>query len=176
MKVFEMDYKKLAVLLTPTFLRQSTLVALVRVLMQPLVTLYDKFSTNRDDHLYNLAHNGQVCRLKHALNKLDDRLTYRNGFEIEDINALGNFVFAYDEDMPQSLWWWVEDQPDCTMVYDEAEILVATETFVVFVPDIFAFNGSKPADPRIISTVEQYRLVSRTATYRTKVYNPINEQ
>lgn len=174
MKAFDIDYKKLAVLLTPTFLRQSTFVAFVRALMQPMVTLYDKFSAQREDHLFNLAHNGQVCRLKHALNTLDDRLTYSNGFEIEDINALGDFVFAYDEDMPQSLWWWVADQPSYTMVYDEAEILVVTETFVVFVPDIFDFNGSKPADPRIISMVEQYRLVSRTATYRSKVYNPIN--
>ena len=169
MKVFEIDYKKLAVLLTPTFLRQSTFVAFVRALMQPMVTLYDKFCIQRDEHLFNLAHNGQVCRLKHALNRLDNRLTYQSGFEIDDINALGGFVWAFDEAMPKSSWWWNEDSPNYTMIYDEAEILVLTDTFVVWVPDIFEFNGSKPADPRIIATVEQYRLVSRTATYRSKL-------
>ena len=35
MKAFDIDYKKLAVLLTPTFLRQSTFVAFVRALCQP---------------------------------------------------------------------------------------------------------------------------------------------
>lgn len=168
MTPFEIDYKKLAVLLTPTFLRKPVFTALVRVLMQPLTTLHDTFRTKRDDHLFNLAHNGQVCRLKDALNSLDNRLTYTNGFEITDINALGEFVIAYDEAMPGT--WWLDDQdnPPYTLVYDENEILVATETFVVFVPQLFTFNGSKPADPRIVATVEQYRLVSRTATYRTK--------
>ena len=175
MKAFEIDYKKFAVLLTPTFLRKPVFTALVRVLMQPLTTLHDIFRTKRDDHLFNLAHNGQVCYLKHALNSLDSRLTYANGFEISDINALGDFVIAYDEAMPDT--WWLNDQadPPYTLIYDEASILVATEAFVVFVPTIddegrtiFTFTGDKPADPRIVATVEQYRLVSRTATYRIK--------
>ena len=168
MKAFEIDYKKLAVLLTPTILRKPVLTALVRVLMQPLTTLHDIFRTRRDDHLFNLAHNGQVCRLKDALNSLDSRLAYASGFEISDINALGDFVFAYDEAMPDT--WWLDDHanPPHTMVYDEDAILAATETFVVFVPTLFTFTGDKPADPRIVATVEQYRLVSRTATYRIK--------
>lgn len=168
MTPFEINYKKLAVLLTPTFLRKPVFTALVRVLMQPLTTLHDIFRTKRDDHLFNLAHNGQVCRLKHALNSLDNRLTYATGFEISDINAIGDFVFAYDEAMPDT--WWLDDNAETpyTLVYDETSILVATEAFVVFVPQLFTFTGDKPTDPRIVATVEQYRLVSRTATYHIK--------
>ena len=172
------DYKKLAVLLLPTFLRQPVMVALARVLMHPLALLHDTYCTKRDDHLFDLAHNGQVCRLKDALNSLDDRLTYQEGFEIMDINALGDFVMAYDEAeyfISEQQMWVVNDEPNGTLVYDEAEITVDTESFVVFVPtkvhgeDIFSFNGSKPADPRIVATVEKFRLVSRTATYREKI-------
>ena len=165
MTPYEIDYKKLAVLLTPTFLRKPVFTALVRVLMQPLATLHQTFRTKRNDHLFNLAHNGQVCRLKDALNSLDG-LDYQSGFEITDINAIGDFVFAYDEVHPQR--WYSDEIPDYTLVYDEASILVATETFVVWVPQQYPFSGSRPADPRIVATVEQYRLVSRTATYRIK--------
>lgn len=170
MRAFEIDYKKLAVLLLPTFLRQPVLTAIVRVLMQPLAVMHDIFRTRRDDHLFDLAHNGQVCYLKHALDSLDG-LDYATGFEIRDINAEGDFVFAYDETewlQDTDRVWLVPDAPDCTMVYDNAAITAQTEAFVVYVPAQYPFNGSKPADPRIAATVEKYRLVSRTATYRTK--------
>lgn len=170
MKAFEIDYKKLAVLLTPTFLRKPVFTALVRILMQPLTTLHLTFRTKRDDHLFNLAHNGQVCYLKDALNSLDD-LDYSDGFEIEDINAIGEFVFVYDETewlQDTSRVLLVNDAPDFIMIYDEAAITASTEAFIVYVPARYTFDGSKPADPRIEATVEKYRLVSRTATYRTK--------
>lgn len=170
MKV-DVDYKKLAVMLTPTFLREAVMLALVRVLMQPLVTIHDNFKAKHNAHLYNLAHNGQVCYLKQALNNLDN-LNYKEGFEIEDINALGDFVFTYDETewlQDTDRVWILQDSPEFTMIYDEAEIGTITASFVVYVPARYEFNGGKPADPRIIATVEQYRLTSRTASYRYKV-------
>lgn len=172
MTPYEIDYKKLAVLLTPTFLRKPVLTALVRVLMQPLTTLHQTFRTKRNDHLFNLAHNGQVCRLKDALNQTFGITDYQSGFEIRDINAEGDFIIAYDE----AEWladtnrvWLVKDTPQYTMVYDEAAITAATETFIVYCPrKATSFTGNRPTDPRVVSIVEQYRLVSRTATYRQK--------
>lgn len=171
MKAFEIDYKKLAVLLTPTFLRKPVFTALVRVLMQPLTTLHLTFRTKRDDHLFNLAHNGQICRLKDALNKTFG-LDYSNGFEIRDIKAEGDFVFAYDETewlQDTNRVWLLPDSPDYTMLYNEAAITATTETFIVYCPTAATtFTNGKPTDPRVVSIVEQYRLVSRTATYRQK--------
>lgn len=166
----EIDYKKLAVMLLPTFLRKPLTVALARVLAVPLDSLNYLFRQRRDAHLYNLAHNGQVCRLKHALNDLYG-YDYSNGFEIEDINAIGDFIFVYDETdlfLDTDRVWMVSDAPDYTMVYDEAAINIETCAFVVFCPTEIAFDGSRPAEPQIIDTVERYRLVSRTATYRHK--------
>lgn len=169
MRVFEIDFKKLAVLLTPTFLRRAVFTSLVRVLMQPLATLHFTFAARRTDSLFRLEHNGQVCRLKHALNSLDGSLTYANGFEISDINAVGEVVWAYDEHTDDSrLVWFLQPLPDNTMIYNLADITADTSSFVVFVPGIFAFNGNRPADPRIVATVERYRLLSRTASYRAK--------
>ena len=150
MRAFEIDFKKLAVLLTPTFLRRAVFTSLMRVLMQPLATLHFTFAARRTDSLFRLEHNGQVCRLKHALNSLE-------------------VVWAYDEHTDDSrLVWFLQPLPGNTMIYNLADITADTSSFVVFVPGIFAFNGNRPADPRIVATVERYRLVSRTASYRAK--------
>lgn len=166
----DIDYKKLAVMLLPTFLRKPLMVALSRVLAVPLDNLNRLFCTKRKDHLYDLDHNGQVCRLKHALDNLYG-FNYSDGFEIEDIDALGDFIFVWDETewlQDTGRVWMLADAPEYTVVYDEASINIETHTFVVFCPTQIAFNGNRPADPRVIDTVEQYRLVSRTAIYRVK--------
>lgn len=168
MRVFEIDFRKLAVLLTPTFLRRPVFTAIVRLLVRPLDTLHFAFADRRADSLYQLDHNEQVCRLKHALNNLDERLTYANGFEIDDINAVGEIVWAFDES--ENDVWLVDDLPQFTMIYNHADVTAQTSSFVVHVPTIFPFSGDRPADPRIAATVERYRLVSRTASYRTKTY------
>ena len=173
MGIFNTDIKKLAVLLTPTFLRQPLLTAIARILMQPITTIQQTFLTMRDNNLYNLNHNGQACRLKHALNQLDG-LQYDNGFEIEDINAIGNYIIIYNETewlVDTGRVWLANDEPGCRMAYDENAISVETAAFIVCVPQQYQFNGSKPADPRIAATVEQYRLASRTAIYRIKADN-----
>lgn len=171
MTPYEIDYKKLAVLLTPTFLRKSVFTAFIRVLMQPISTLHTLFRQNRTEHLFSLAHNGQVCYLKDALNT-EFGLDYSNGFEIKDISAEGNFIFAYDETewlQDTNRVWLLSGSPNYTMAYDEAAITAITETFIVYCPrTATSFTNGKPTDPRVASIVEQYRLVSRSATYRQK--------
>ena len=65
---FNLDIPKLTSLLTPTFLRREKLSAWLRVLHYPLIKIADDFNINRNGNLYNLAHNGQVCYLRAALN------------------------------------------------------------------------------------------------------------
>lgn len=169
MKAFEIDYKKLAVMLTPTFLRSTLLTALLRVLMQPMTTIHTTFKSKREQHLFNLSHNGQVCYLKDALNK-EFGLDYSNGFEISDINAEGDFIFAYDETewlQDTNRVWIVEHSPTYSMIYDEASITPSTASFIVYVP--FLYEVGSDIDYRIRSIVEQYRLVSRTPEYRLKL-------
>ena len=65
---FNLDIPKLTSLLTPTFLRREKLSAWLRALHYPLIKVADDFNVNRNANLYNLAHNGQVCYLRAALN------------------------------------------------------------------------------------------------------------
>lgn len=76
-KVFEVDFNRLAVLLLPTRLRQSKMIAWVKVLVSPIVSLHYNFRQKRNEDLYKLAHNGQVCYLRKALNDKFDPIERR---------------------------------------------------------------------------------------------------
>ena len=65
---YDVDMKRLAVLLLPTALRQPRLSALVQVLMAPLSRLHSEFTGYREMKTYRLTHNGQVCYLRAVLN------------------------------------------------------------------------------------------------------------
>lgn len=69
---FDINYKKLAILLLPVKLRKIKTVALVQSLTEGIATLHYKFMRKREDDLYRIAHNGQVCYLRKALNNKFD--------------------------------------------------------------------------------------------------------
>ena len=162
MKQYQIDYRKLAVMLLPTFLREAALVSFARVMLQPLQTLHDRWREDCDRRDYNLQHTGQVCTLKAVLN---DRfgLDYSNGFEIEDINAAGNWVIAYDEALNLNDNHTMAHDDSFFLVHDEEAITNMTHSFTVYVP------AQHWSDLPVIKTlVERYRLVSRIPTYMIK--------
>lgn len=69
---YKIDFKKLTILLLPTFLRKKLLTGYVHALVTPISMLYQQWYMKREDNLYRLAHNGQVCYLRKALNDLFD--------------------------------------------------------------------------------------------------------
>lgn len=73
MKIFELDIRKLGILLLPTPFRKAKMVAWVRSLLMPLDNLYGRFIEQRQKHLYNLSINGQKCYLQKALNDEFDK-------------------------------------------------------------------------------------------------------
>jgi hypothetical protein len=72
---FNIDFRKLAVLLLPTFLRKSILMGFVTAINRPIANLYDKWRFFREGNIYKVQHTGQVCYLRKVLNdKLDPSL------------------------------------------------------------------------------------------------------
>jgi hypothetical protein len=65
---YKVDYNRLAVLMLPTFLRKPILVGYVQSLLVPIDKLYYKWSIFRNENLYKVQHNGQICKLRKALN------------------------------------------------------------------------------------------------------------
>ncbi len=171
MAQMKIDYNKLAVLLLPTFLRQPLLMSLIRVLMTSTQRLHDEHHKARNERMYQLQHTSQICHIKDALNREfcvgNYAITpdYTKGFEIEDINAIGDWVMTYDE-VPAfaDVHTMVKDD-DYTLVYDKAIIAQATQSFIVYVPKELDLNNSLP---KVRAIVEQYRLASRRALYMIK--------
>ena len=166
-RIFNVDFRKLATLLTPTFLRKPVMLALLSVLMQPLITLYKLFCKTRTQNIYNLTHNGQVCRLKDALNALFG-LSYEDGFDIANAISYAQYVWVYDQD--QDMPWMLHDTNPAEMIYSKGliEAIVLPNCFVVWVPRQFELVDEKPTDARIEATVEKYKLLGTTAIYRHK--------
>lgn len=74
---YKLNIKKLAVLLLPTFLRQSLLMAYLFSLGKPLERWLYEWQQFREDNLYKLNHNFQVCYLRKALNDHFDPMQRR---------------------------------------------------------------------------------------------------
>lgn len=74
---YKVDFKKLVVLLLPISLRQPLLITLFQVFIEPLENIHYEFTEKRTDTLYKIAHNGQVCYMRKALNDKFDRVDRR---------------------------------------------------------------------------------------------------
>lgn len=156
----KIDYTKLAVLLLPTFLRQPLMIALLRTLMHPIQEIHDRHHTARDKRLYDLEHTSQICYIKDALNKEFQITDYSAGFEIEDINAKGNWLTAYDEIGDFKDRHTIVEDESYLILWDEEIIKKPTVSFTVIIPISVEWNDYNKA--RINSIVNKYRLASRT--------------
>jgi len=67
-EVLNIDFPKLAVLLTPIPLRKRFLTGLLAVFMTVMTAIKDNLTAYWDDVIRRLKFNGQVCRLEYALN------------------------------------------------------------------------------------------------------------
>lgn len=77
MSKYDVEYKKLAVLLLPMCLRQRTLTALLSALVTPVQWLSERFAEYRRLKDIRLEHNGQVCRQRGLLNDQFDPVARR---------------------------------------------------------------------------------------------------
>ena len=171
------DYKKLAVLLLPTYLRQPVIIAMVRTLITPLQTLHDQYKQQRQQRRYRLCHTSQICSIKQALNDEFQITDYTQGFEIEDQNATGQWVWIYDENITKfnTEQHLLIDNP--TYLHDTITILTPTTAFTILTPPDKTLNQTNIA--RITKIANYYRLASKTFTVKTNLFqnltNRINE-
>lgn len=65
---YEVDFKKLAILLLPTALRRAKVVAFTQALLSPIAELHYRWKQKRLADWYKIEHTGQVCYLRKVLN------------------------------------------------------------------------------------------------------------
>ena len=151
---YNLDINKLTVLLTPTFLRRERILAWLRVLHFPLIKILDKFNFNRNENLYNTAHNGQVCYLRKALNDRFDISQRR--IKITDSNRYKReYIYTEGEQKPRYL--------GTMYLRDDAEYSDTGVDFIVLIPKALNYNTYE-----MKALIDFYKLASKR--YKIQVY------
>ena len=100
---YSVDYRRLALLLTPTFLRKPVLNAVLYALIKPIETLHFIWSRFREDNIYKLEKTGQVCYLRGALNDVFDPDLRRIYIDGSGGNAEKTFIYTPAENQTKYL-------------------------------------------------------------------------
>ncbi|MEG0560009.1 MAG: hypothetical protein RR513_05790 [Muribaculaceae bacterium] len=95
------DYKRLAVLVLPTFLRKPMLVRYVQVMISAVSTVHAQLTTYRDSIGYELSMTGQVCRLRALLNDSFDAVKRR--ITIVDVEGKSSATVVWRRDALRGL-------------------------------------------------------------------------
>ena len=75
--LYDVNFKRLALLLLPTFRRRPLTAAVAYAAVSPLQYLHTQFILWKQNTDYRLRHNGQVCYLRGLLNDLFDPIDRR---------------------------------------------------------------------------------------------------
>ncbi len=160
MKLFEINYKKLVVLLLPTFLRKESIVAFLRAATAPVSTLHDEFTRNRNDNLFRLRMNGQRCHLRAVLNAKFPEA--QNNIHIVEENLEGEWQYAWDEEYdPYNYLLLIAEEG--TLFWNLPAIIRDKSGFTVVVPANLEDDNTTAT---IRSLVNNYKLLSKPYTIR----------
>ena len=144
---FNVNWSRLAILLTPTFLRSELMKAWLELMMDGIDTIHYQWLQFRKDNLYNLAQNEQICYLKAALNDRFDPSLRR--IIISSGNAFTReYIFTDGEMKPKYL--------GTMYLYDDADYEDTGVDFIVRVPMDIYFSP-----PAMRALVDYYKLASK---------------
>ncbi|MDY3979016.1 MAG: hypothetical protein SOZ00_03250 [Tidjanibacter sp.] len=156
---YDINYRKLALLLLPLRLRKPLVAALLYSAIQPLRDLNIRFRTLRDAAAYSLTHNGQVCYLRAAINDAFDiderRITITDGV-IVTVSA-GVVVSRRDDDSPIMVSFRDDNTP--VVVHRRGYTVNEGANFIVNIP----VELKESIDTvKLSALIGKYKLVSKT--------------
>lgn len=158
MSKYDIDFTELTRQLLPVELRKKKMRAWLKALNKPVVLLYDLFLKFKSEILYELDHNGQVCRLRKVLNDKFDNVDRR--IYIEDAPVkLPLYIHRRIEDKPVYIRRRSEATP--VYIYRRSEITFGG-TFIVFVPATLDFDIDE-----MKLLINKYRLAGKAYTIKT---------
>lgn len=167
MSIYDIDFNTLSRLLLPVRLRKEKMEAWLRSLVAPVKTLHSIFTTNRQDNLYQLAHNSQVVYLQAALNDIFDPIG-RGILVVDGPFKDPLFLYMVVEEKPLPVGLVSEEgstvYPDPQYLYTDAETSLLGNCFIVKVPVAVTFDTE-----RMKAMVNKYRLTGKN-TYGIITY------
>lgn len=149
--MFNEDLKKLALWLTPVWLRKPNFLILILAFTWPLRQLYNDFLKFVAAKLYRLSHNGQVCYLQAVLNDAFDVVLKRIW--------IGNF-----EGITRIFFWPEVDERDVDFSVDvffwaNADYADSGIDFTIHVPTDIVTTAPQMAYLRALT--DEYKLAGK---------------
>lgn len=144
---FNVNWPRLALLNTPTFLREEVMKLWMSLLLSPVSQVHYWWVNYRAENIYKLAHNSQKCYLRGALNDRFDRQLRR--IRIDDGNAFKRkYIYTDGEEKPKFL--------GTMFLYDDSDYADTGVDFIVVVP-----AGLQYSVYEMKALIDFYRLASK---------------
>lgn len=122
---YNVNWSRLSLLLTPTFLRNEVMKLWMALLLSPVGNVHYWWVNYRAQNIYKLAHNSQKCYLRGALNDRFDRELRR--IRIDDGNAFKRkYIYTDGEEKPKYL--------GTIFLYDDSDYADTGVDFIVVLP------------------------------------------
>lgn len=157
MSRYDINLRKWVLLMLPTFHRRPLLSAIVFALVAPLRYIYVKFLAMRNDNIYRLEHDGQVCHLRAVVNDMFDagrrRITIT---DYENNPVTGKIIFKREID-PKTIITQREKMTPLT-INRRGFVGVSGCDFVVSIPIELRESIN---EPRLRAVINMYKLVSK---------------
>lgn len=172
--IYNIDFRKLALMLLPNIFRKQLLFAFVRSAIMPIKSLHERFIDNYQETDVYIRTTPQVCYIVALLNKTFLAPDSEETFVIVDTEpVVGEWIMTYDENYDgneDSVSDYSDiipliDVNDYTIFYTEAAILEVLEDFIVLYPQesMISYNNDRYKQMR--SIVDKYRLASKQPRY-----------
>lgn len=155
MSKYDVNIKRLGLLLLPTFLRRPLLASLLYAVLTPLSYLHMRFMIFRKDTAYRLGHNGQVCYLRAVLNDTFDPKLRR--ITVTDTAQSIGVLFVHLREETQAVLVPQRETGTTLLVNRRGFGGVSGYDFIVNVP--LALRGLD--EFRLKAVVNTYKLVSK---------------
>lgn len=143
-RIYNLNISKLALLLTPTFLRKERFTAWIRCLIAPLNFVHEKFLKHRTEDLYKLEHTAQVISLEKVLNDRFDISERR--IEVGDIERKEPFYIYSEREIKPKYIHSEQENKGKVYLYSEAVSKANKYDFIVWLPyNIWMREGTEVA-------------------------------
>lgn len=169
MQVYNVDFKKLALLLLPTVLRKPIVFALLKSACKAFSSMQGELFRQREECNVRMTHTSQVCYLKAILNKTFCADTEAS-FNIVDVdNISGEWLMTYQEEHVEQYEHIIPvvSTTEATIVYTENAIHEISADFLVEIPSEsgIVLDPDNDKSKQMRSIVEMYRLAGKRPIY-----------
>jgi hypothetical protein len=156
-KFYSVDYRKLSLLLLPTMLRKSRIVAFIYSVTSAVSLLHSQFTTFGDQCFKRLSYNSQTCRLQACVNDYFDSVDRR--IVIENLDSTNDDFILYNRSENRGKRGYNRTEGKERILYNRGFSGSGAYDFIVKVPTVLSLSNQDII--RLTALVNTYKLASK---------------